>query len=217
MPRSSPLELRRILKLLARLSPPFHRELVQGMVAELDSIADPAVKRRFALGAIAAIARLTLGGYGRTAVRALGRLVGVGAEEEGLIPTGPAMSMLTTRQVLRRHGLPFGVSLASLTLFLLVNQYLRRVPQWSAGGMPGGEIAEVVLLSVPHTLAGAATGICFPQGGVKLVVGASGAVFAVYYFSLVAGEALAEGQDMPPLIGMWMANVFLLSVALELI
>jgi hypothetical protein len=54
--------LGRIVERIARLSPARHRDLVRGMVAELDSIADPVARTRFALGAIAAIARLVLSG-----------------------------------------------------------------------------------------------------------------------------------------------------------
>jgi hypothetical protein len=57
--------LSRIVERIARLSPPCQRDLVQGMVAELDSIADPAERTRFALGAITAIARLVLSGVSR--------------------------------------------------------------------------------------------------------------------------------------------------------
>jgi len=59
--------LGRIVERIATLSPPRYRDLVRGMVAELDSIADPAEQTRFALGAIAAIARLALSGYTRPA------------------------------------------------------------------------------------------------------------------------------------------------------
>ena len=79
MPRRSTLLLGRIVERIAKLSPPRHRELVRGMVAELDSIADPAERRRFALGAIAAIARLVLSGYTRpttTSLRAGGTMWG---------------------------------------------------------------------------------------------------------------------------------------------
>ena len=55
--------LGRIVGHVATLCPPRHRDLVRGMVAELDAIADPAERRRFALGAIAAVARLILMGY----------------------------------------------------------------------------------------------------------------------------------------------------------
>lgn len=63
MPRRSTLLLGRLVERIARLSPPRHRDLMRGMVAELDSIADPAEHTRFALGALAAIARLVLTGY----------------------------------------------------------------------------------------------------------------------------------------------------------
>ena len=59
--------LGRIVERIAKLSPPRHRDLVRGMVAELDSIADPAGQTRFALGAIAAIVRLVLSGCTRPA------------------------------------------------------------------------------------------------------------------------------------------------------
>jgi lipopolysaccharide export system permease protein len=65
-------------------------------------------------------------------------------------------------------------------------------------------------------LAGAAISIRFPRGGLGLVVGASAVVFSVYYGSLLAGEALADQQVLSPLVAMWMANAFLLAVALLL-
>jgi lipopolysaccharide export LptBFGC system permease protein LptF len=153
MPRRSTVTLGRIVERMARLSPPRHRELARGMVAELDSIADPAERTRFALGAVAAISRLALSGYSRSTVHALGRLVGVRAPEDGANPGGPSMSKLTTRQLLRRHATAFALSFAPLTVLLLANHALRRVPQLSARGAPAGEIAEVLLLAVPHTMA----------------------------------------------------------------
>ena len=77
MPRRSTLMPGRIVERIAKLSPPRHRDLVRGMVAELDSIADPVEQTRFALGAIAAIARLVLSGYTRpttTSVRTGGTM-----------------------------------------------------------------------------------------------------------------------------------------------
>jgi hypothetical protein len=67
MPRRASL-LSRIVGRIATLCPPRHRDLVRGMVAELDAIADPAERRRFALGAIAAVARLILRGYRQPAM-----------------------------------------------------------------------------------------------------------------------------------------------------
>jgi lipopolysaccharide export LptBFGC system permease protein LptF len=257
------------------------------------------------------------------------------------------MSKLTTRQLLRRHATPFAVSLASLTIPLLAQHAVRRVPELTSRGVPADAIVEVLLLAVPHTLAltipmavflavswvftrlgaedvlasarrerqgvrrlvapvlgaaaviatltfvsstqvlpranarlgavlkgapleptdrtmtvaelreaarrarmatgeeaaaraaayeveiqkkfalaaacvvlalaGAATAIRFPRGGVGLVFGASGLVFTGYYLSLVAGESLADRQMISPLIAMWMANTFLLAVVLLLI
>jgi hypothetical protein len=77
VPQRSTLVLGRIVERIARLSPPRHRDLVRGMMAELDSIPEPAGHTRFALGAIAAIARLVLSGYTRpttTSVRTGGKM-----------------------------------------------------------------------------------------------------------------------------------------------
>jgi lipopolysaccharide export LptBFGC system permease protein LptF len=253
------------------------------------------------------------------------------------------MSKITTRRLLLRHAIPFVISFSSLTVLLLANVALQRVPQLSAGGVPTSQILEVLVLSVPHTLAltipmavllavswvfsrlgkegviasakrerhgvrrlvtpvlgvaavlgaltlfsntqvlphangrlmevltgspkvpndrtmtvgelreaartarfsseadaiaratvyeveiqkkfalaaaclflalaGAATSIRFPHGGLGLVIGVSAVLFTVYYVSLVAGEALADRQVISPLVAMWMANAFLLAVA----
>jgi lipopolysaccharide export LptBFGC system permease protein LptF len=346
MPRRSPLALDRIIELTATLSPARHRELVRGMVAELDSIADRGERTLFALGAITAIARLVLSGYSRAAVQALGRFVGVRQSEGGSHPGGPSMSKLTNRQILRRHVTPFAVSVASLTVPLLTSHAVRLVPELRARGVSAGTVVEVLLLTVPHTLAltipmavflavswvftrlgaegvltsarrrhhgvrrlvtpvmgaaaviatltlvsntqvlpranarlvavlqgapgqptdrtmtvgelrdgarraraetgaaataravayeveiqkkfalaaaclvlalaGAATPIRFPHGGVWLVLGASGLVFTGYWISLVAGEALADRQVISPLVAMWMANALLLGIVLLL-
>jgi len=153
MPRRSPITLGRIVEGMARLSPPRHRELVRGMLAELDSIVDPAERTRFALGAMAAIARLVLSGYSRTHVHAPGRLAGVRESGDGVDHGGPSMSNVTTRQLLRRHATPFAVSFASLTVLLLARHAARWVPQMSARGAPAGAIVEALLLALPFILA----------------------------------------------------------------
>lgn len=152
MPRRSPFVLRRIVERMARLSPPRHRELVRGMVAELDSIADPAERTRFALGAIAAIVRLALI-EGRSTRSALGRPVGLGEAEDDRIHGVPPMSKLTARQLLRRHAVPFALSFATLTILVLANAAAGRVPQMGARGVPTRGIVEALLLAVPHTVA----------------------------------------------------------------
>jgi lipopolysaccharide export LptBFGC system permease protein LptF len=66
-------------------------------------------------------------------------------------------------------------------------------------------------------LAGAAIALRFPRGGAGHVTLASGIVFTGYYVSLIAGESLADRQMISPFVGMWMANAFLLTVALLLV
>ncbi|MGI9626989.1 MAG: LptF/LptG family permease [Longimicrobiales bacterium] len=347
MPRRSPWLLGRMVQRMGRFSPPRHRELVRGMVAELDSIADPIERRRFAVGAIAAIARLALTGVGRVGVPAHDRLVVVGEPEHNTISGGASMSNLTTRQLLGRHLTPFVVSLASLTALLLARHAVRLASQLSATGSSAGEIAQAVLLAVPFTaaltipmsvfvavlwvftrlgregvlqsaglerhgvrrlvtpvmgaaaviaaltfvsnayvvpranarlaevtkgapsgltdrtmtigqlreaaltereatsdgaatraagygveiqkkfaiaaaavalaLAAAAIAIRFPQGGGRLVFGASGVVFTGYWLLLTAGEALADELVVSPWVAMWMANGLLLALALLLV
>jgi hypothetical protein len=69
--------LSRLIERMAVLSAPRHRDLVRAMVSELDSISDPAERRRFALGALAAIARMALSRYSEMAVRAPSRIIGI--------------------------------------------------------------------------------------------------------------------------------------------
>jgi lipopolysaccharide export LptBFGC system permease protein LptF len=59
-----------------------------------------------------------------------------------------------------------------------------------------------------------AIGFRVPQGGAGLVIGASLAVFGAYYVMLVAGETLANRLVVSPFIGMWTANVLLLTTVL---
>lgn len=153
MPPRSSLTLVRIVERIARLSPPRHRELIRGMVAELDSIPDRAERMRFALGAIAAIVYLTLPGNSRTSVHGSQRFVDMEAPERGPVPRGSSMSKLATRRLLSRHVTPFAVSCSLLTVFMLARHAMRRVPQLSARDVPAGTIAEVLLYAVPHTLA----------------------------------------------------------------
>jgi hypothetical protein len=123
------------------------------MVSELDSIADPFERRRFALGAIAAILRLALSGHKEATVDVPGRFVGFPVPEDSATPGGPSMPKLTTRQLLRRHAVPFIVSLLSLTAFLLANYAVKQVPRLSARGDPAGAIVEALLLALPFTMA----------------------------------------------------------------
>ena len=345
--RRSLLTLSHIVERIAGVCPPQHRELTRGMVAELASIANPAERTRFALGAIAAIARLAVRGYCRTIAHAPGLVVGVREPEFRTNVGGRSMQRITTPQLLRRHAVPFAISFASLTLLMLARPAVRWVSLLSARGEPVGTIVEVLLLAVgyilpmtlplavfltvswvftrlraegvlvpalrvhhgilrlvfpvlgaasviatltfvwisqvtPRTnarlmavsaghqlpptdrtmtigelreaarsartetgsdaiaraavyeveiqkkfalaasclvlaLAGAAMAIRFPRGGVGLALGAGVVVATGYYFSLVAGESLANRQVLSPIVAMWMANALLLAVALLLV
>jgi len=63
-------------------------------------------------------------------------------------------------------------------------------------------------------LAGIAIALSFPRGGLGLVLGASVAVFTVYYLIVTTGESLAHRMVVSPFVGMWGANVILLLLAL---
>ncbi|MGE0159023.1 MAG: LptF/LptG family permease [Gemmatimonadales bacterium] len=138
--------LARIVERLARLSPPRHRELVRGMSAELAAITDPAERARFALGAVAAIARLSIRGY----VHALAQLVGLAAPEDDMHGGRPSMPTLGPRQLLRRHVVPFIVSFISLTALLVAQQW---PPALSERALTSGAIVEVLVLALPSKLA----------------------------------------------------------------
>jgi lipopolysaccharide export LptBFGC system permease protein LptF len=142
-----------VVERMAELAGPRHRELVRGMISELDAIADPAERRRFALGAIAAIVRLALTGYRGIAVDAPGEFVDVSEPEDGANLGGPSMTKLTTRQLLRRHAWPFAATFASLTALLLANHAMRHLPRLVERNVPAGTIVETMLLALPHTLA----------------------------------------------------------------
>jgi lipopolysaccharide export LptBFGC system permease protein LptF len=62
--------------------------------------------------------------------------------------------------------------------------------------------------------AGMAIALCFPRGGLGLVVGGSVVVFTTYYLLIITGESLAARLVVSPIIGVWGANVFLVVLAL---
>ena len=57
-----------------------------------------------------------------------------------------------------------------------------------------------VLIGVPLALR-------FPRGGVGMVIGASLAIFSIYYVGLIGGESLADEGLMAPALAMWQTNV----------
>lgn len=153
MRRRYPFSLVRILEYMVGLSGPRHRDLARAMVSELDSIADPAERRRFAVGAIVAIVRLALSGYRVTAVLPPGRIAGIPKPEGNANLRGPSMPEISTRQLLRRHVVPFTVALASLTALLLANSAAQWFPRLSGRGASAGTLVEAELLATPSTMA----------------------------------------------------------------
>lgn len=147
------LSLRPLLVRAARLSPSRHRELVRGMLAELDAISDPAEQTRFALGALRAIGRLTVRASSQSTLESLCFVLAVPFGQRDARFGGPAMSEIMTRQLLHRHVRPFAFALAALTVLLVANQALQWMPRLTERGASAATVAEVLLLSVPFTLA----------------------------------------------------------------
>ena len=66
---------------------------------------------------------------------------------------------------------------------------------------------------IVFVMIGAPIALRFPRGGVGLVIGASVAIFALYYIGLVGGEALADRLIMEPFLAMWLTNILFLVIA----
>ena len=66
-------------------------------------------------------------------------------------------------------------------------------------------------------LFGAPIALRFPRGGVGLTIGVSLFVFALYYIGLIAGEAFADRDFLPPWIAMWGTNLIFMAVGLALV
>jgi lipopolysaccharide export system permease protein len=66
---------------------------------------------------------------------------------------------------------------------------------------------------IVFVMIGAPIALRFPRGGVGLVIGASVAIFALYYIGLVAGEALADRLIVTPFLAMWLTNILFLGIA----
>src|SRR5690606_1212006 len=112
----------------------------RAMLSELESIADPAERRRFAAGAIAAVVRLTLSRYKGSPAPAPRRFVGIPEPADNANLRGRSMGELSTRQLLRRHVIPFAVTFAVLTTLLLANSAARLLPRVSTRADSGATL-----------------------------------------------------------------------------
>ncbi len=153
VPRRSPIPLGRIVERMAALLAPRHRDLAQAMISELDAIDDPAERRRFAAGAIAAILRLSLCRFTAVAIQTPDGLVGHPAPADDTHLGVPSMPTLSARQILRNHVTPLAVAFTVLTSLLVVNAAARQIPRLSARGESVGTMLEVVLLTIPSVIA----------------------------------------------------------------
>ena len=82
------------------------------------------------------------------------------------------------------------------------------------------ELHKKFAISVACTifvLVGAPIALRFPRGGVGLVIGVSLVIFGIYYIGLIAGEALADKNFLPPFLAMWAANILLSIVGVFLL
>lgn len=72
----------------------------------------------------------------------------------------------------------------------------------------------IAFAAIVFVLIGVPAALRFPRGGVGLVIGLSMGVFTIYYIGLIAGEALANRQLVPPFWAMWGTNVIFSVVGL---
>jgi len=74
----------------------------------------------------------------------------------------------------------------------------------------------IAVACLVFTLIGPPLALRFPRGGVGMVVGASTAVFAVYWMGLIGGESLADRRVADPFVTMWIPNLVFLAVGVLL-
>jgi lipopolysaccharide export system permease protein len=75
---------------------------------------------------------------------------------------------------------------------------------------------SIAAACVIFVLLGAPVALRFPRGGVGLTIGVSLGVFGLDYVGLVAGEALARANIVPPFVAMWFTNIIMLVVGIVL-
>ncbi len=61
-------------------------------------------------------------------------------------------------------------------------------------------------------LVGAPLAVRFPRGGLGTVIALSGAIFAIYWTTLIGGESLADRGHLEPNVAMWISNAVFLAV-----
>ena len=111
-------------------------------------------------------------------------------------------------------------SMASTGISSIIEQALQRSAisssTWSQYEVEIHKKFSLAIACVVFVLLGAPIALRFPRGGVGLVIGASLAVFALYYVCLIAGESMADSGKLPPWVAMWGANIVFTVVGLIL-
>ncbi len=74
----------------------------------------------------------------------------------------------------------------------------------------------IAFACIVFVLLGAPLASRFPRGGVGMVIGASVAIFAVYWAGLIGGENLANKGLVTPFWAMWTADLVFLGLGLAL-
>jgi len=70
---------------------------------------------------------------------------------------------------------------------------------------------------IVFVLVGAPVALRFPRGGMGLVIGASVAIFGLYYIGLIGGESLADLLWISPFWAMWAPNILMALVGAGLL
>lgn len=69
---------------------------------------------------------------------------------------------------------------------------------------------------IVFVLIGAPVALRFPRGGIGLVIGASVAIFGLYYIGLIGGEALGNRRIVHPFWAMWTPNLLMATAGMVL-
>jgi lipopolysaccharide export system permease protein len=75
----------------------------------------------------------------------------------------------------------------------------------------------IAFACIVFVLIGAPLAIRFPRGGAGMVITASVVIFALFWVSLIGGEALADRGHMNPAIAMWLPNLILLPIGISMV
>ena len=70
---------------------------------------------------------------------------------------------------------------------------------------------------IVFVLVGAPVALRFPRGGMGLVIGASVAIFGLYYIGLIGGESLADLLWISPFWAMWAPNILMGALGIALL